>query len=348
MIEYTVSIGTRIIGRGLPVYIIAEIGTTALGDYNGAIALIQAAAKAGCDAVKFQLIDPDQISDKSVTYPVMVDGVIEHVNMYEMFQRLRFSEREWKGIAERCNSFGLEFFATVDFIDGVDLLDRIGVNVHKIGAWDCNYRQLIEKIGRTGKPMFVDLGPTTESEVSDLVGWYTAAGGSAVLFMHDFHTQLDMQMNMRAIQLLNQIYPWPAGFSSPAQDEALDIAAVALGACYIEKRLTLDRTQASFHAHESLEPEELIAWVNTIRHVERALGRAEILPSDVDLEGKLKYYRSICTLAPLKSGERFTEQNLGAKRPGTGIPTARFGEFLGRVASRDLPADTLLKEGDYK
>lgn len=347
MNEQTIQIGGRTIGRGLPVFLIAEIGTTTLGDFNGAIALIEAAAKAGCDAVKFQMIDPDQISDKSVTYPMMVKGTIEQVNMYEMFQRLKFSESEWKGVAEKCNSLGLEFFATVDFIEGVDLLDRIGVNVHKIGAWDSNYRQLIEKIGRTGKPVFVDLGPTTASEVSDLVRWYCDAGGSAVLFMHDFHTQLDTQMNMRTIQLLNQMYPWPAGFSSPAQDEALDVAAVALGACYIEKRLTLDRSQSSFHAHESLEPDELKAWVNTIRHVERSMGRAEILPSDVDLQGKLKYYRSICTLAPVKKGERFTEQNLGAKRPGTGIPTVRFGEFIGRIASRDLSADTLLVEGDF-
>ena len=347
MNQQTIQIGSRTIGRGFPIYLIAEVGTTCLGEYNNAITLIEAAAKAGCDAVKFQIIDPYQISDKSVTYPMMVNGMIEHVNMFEMFQRLKFAEADWKGISEKCNSMGLEFFATVDFIEGVDLLDRIGVNVHKIGAWDSNYRQLIEKIGRTGKPMFVDLGPTTASEVSDLVRWYCDSGGSSVLFMHDFHTQLDTQMNMRTIQLLNQMYPWPAGFSSPAQDEALDVAAVALGACYIEKRLTLDRSQSSFHAHESLEPDELKAWVNTIRHVERSLGRAEILPSDVDLQGKLKYYRSICTLAPVKKGERFTEQNLGAKRPGTGIPTDRFGEFIGRMANRDLSADTLLEEGDF-
>ena len=347
MNEKTIKIGNRMIGRGQPVYLIAEVGTTCLGDYGSALALIEAAAKAGCDAVKFQLIDPDQISDKSVTYPMMVNGKIEHVNMFEMFQRLKFSESEWKGISEKCNALGLEFFATVDFIKGVDLLDSIGVNVHKIGAWDSNYRQLIEKIGQSGKPMFVDLGPTTEAEVSDLVRWYTDAGGIAVLFMHDFHTQLDTQMNMRTIELLNKTYPWPAGFSSPAHDEALDIAAVALGACYIEKRLTLDRSHPSFHGHESLEPAELRTWVETIRHVERSLGRAEILPSDIDLQGKLKYYRSICTLVPVKKGERFTENNLGAKRPGTGIPTKRFGEFIGRIASRDLSADTLLEEGDF-
>ena len=346
MNEQTIQIGGRTIGRGLPVYLIAEVGTTCLGDFNGAIALAEAAAKAGCDAVKFQVIDPDQISDKSVTYPMMLQGKLEYVNMYEMLQRLKFSEPEWRGIAERCQSLGVEFFATADFIEGVEMLDRVGVNVHKIGAWDSNYRQLIERIGRTGKPMFADLGPTTTSEVTDMVRWYTETGGPAVLFMHDFHTQVDTQMNMRTIQLLNQMYPWPAGFSSPAQDEALDIASVALGACYVEKRLTLDRSQASFHAHESLEPDELKAWVETMRHVERSLGRAEILPSDVDLQGKLKYYRSICTLVPVKKGERFTEQNLGAKRPGTGIPTERFEEFLGRMASRDMSADTLLEEGD--
>lgn len=336
----------RLIGGDENCLLVAEVGTTCLGDYAKALELVEAAFLAGMDAVKFQLIDPEQISDKSVTYSMNVDGVVQQVNMYDMFKRLSFNEEEWAGIARACKQKGMLFFATVDYLEGVDLLEKVGVSAHKIGAWDGTYRPLIEHIGRTKKPMFVDLGPTTKTEVQDMVGWYLNAGGTAVLFMHDFHTQNDVQMNLRTISHLNDCYPWPAGFSSPALDHDLDIAALALGAAYLEKRLILSRSEPAFHAHESCEPTELKAWVERMRHVERALGKPEIIPSDIDLQGKRNYYRSICTLRPIAQGEVFTSENIGGKRPGTGIPTTRLDDFFGHKATSDLPADKLLEEQD--
>ena len=116
---------------------------------------------------------------------------------------------------------------------------------------------------------------------------------------------------------------------------------------HLEKRLILSRSDFAFHAHESLEPDELKSWVDRIRHVERALGRAVIEPSDNDRAGSLKYYRSICTLTPVRAGETLSEANVGAKRPGTGLPTAMLGEVWGRRAIRDLAVDTLLAREDF-
>lgn len=342
-----IKIGSGAIGPGQPCYLVVEVGTTCMGDLNKALQLVAAVKKAGADAVKFQVIDPTQISGDDVTYPVNTNGVVTQVSMKDMFQKLVFDESSWKKIADEARALGVDFFATVDYLDGVDMLDRIGVEAHKIGAWDATYKQLIEKIGKTGKPMFADLGPTTEQQARDIVVWYMAAGGSAVLFMHDFHTQDDTQMNMRAIEKLNEMFPWPAGFSSPAHDDDLDVAALALGAAYLEKRLILSRSDFAFHAHESLEPHELKAWVQRIRHVERALGRAVIEPSDKDHAGSFEYYRSVCSLRDIRAGEVFSEANLGAKRPGTGIPTCRMDELLGRKAVRDIPMNTLLAEGDF-
>jgi N,N'-diacetyllegionaminate synthase len=347
MSSKSVKFGHRTIGLGRPCYLIVEVGTTCMGDINKALQLVAAVKEAGADAVKFQVIDPDQISDDSVTYPVTVNGKTTRVSMKDMFQKLVFDEPIWKRIADEARALGVDFFATVDYLDGVDMLERVGVDVHKIGAWDSTYKQLIEKIGKTGKPMFADLGPTTEQQARDIVDWYMAAGGSAALFMHDFHTQDDVQMNMRAIEKLNEMFPWPAGFSSPAHDDDLDVAALALGAAYLEKRLILSRSDFAFHAHESLEPDELKAWVERIRHVERALGRAIIEPSDKDRAGSLEYYRSVCSLRDIRAGELFSEANIGAKRPGTGIPTGRMDEILGRKAVRDIPKNTLLIEGDF-
>lgn len=347
MIKSIVTFGNRKISSAESCYLIAEVGTTCMGDKNKALELLRAAKAAGVDAVKFQVIDPNQLSDLNATYSVNIEGNISQVSMSEMFGKLVFDESTWREISNEARLLGLDFFATVDSIEGVEMLERIGVDVHKIGAWDSTYKQLIEAIGKTGKPMFVDLGPTSQNEAYDIVDWYKKSGGNAVLFMHDFHTNDDTQMNLRAICRLNEIFPWPAGFSSPAQDNDLDFAALALGAAYIEKRLILDRTDFAFHAHESLEPAELKIWVQRIRHVERALGQAVIEPSTADLDGSKKYYRSLCAMSNIHAGDIFTVKNLGAKRPGTGMPTNMFEAVLGKRALRDLPANSLITPADF-
>ncbi|MCP5370553.1 MAG: N-acetylneuraminate synthase family protein [Hyphomicrobiales bacterium] len=339
-----ITIAGRSIGPGHPCFLAVEVGTTCLGEMDRALRLVHAAAAAGVDAVKFQVIDPTQISDPTVTYTFRSGGQSYTVNMKEMFERLCFSRDQWRDIADACADAGVLFYATVDYLDGVDMMESIGVPCHKIGAWDTTFKPLIERIGATGKPLFVDLGPTTQEEADDLVGWHQGAGGGPVLFLHDFHTGDDGEMNLRAVQHLNARYPWPAGFSAPGRDDDLDFAALALGAAHLEKRLILSRRDPAFHADESLEPDELAAWVQRIRHVERALGRAEIVPSRVDREQSRDYYRSICTLRPVAAGEAFGPDNLGGKRPGTGLPTARLNEFWGRRAATDLAADTLIGE----
>ena len=195
------------------------------------------------DAVKFQLIDPTQLSDRSVKYTYRAGGQTYSDSMFEMFSQISFSEDEWRKIAAACRASGVHFFASGHFIDGVDLLEKVGVSAHKAGAWDCSFRPLIEKMGATGKPLFIDLGPTTEEEFRDLSRWYLEAGGSAVLPLHDFHTHVDTEMNLRAIPYLAETYGWPAGYSAPGRDDDLDFAALALGAAYIEKRVILSRSE---------------------------------------------------------------------------------------------------------
>jgi sialic acid synthase SpsE len=339
-----VNLGNRVIGRDHPCFLIAEVGTTCLGDIDRALALVERAARAGVDAVKFQIIDPDQLSDDSVTYPIRRQGRTEWVSMREMFEQLSFSDDEWGRLAQAARAHDIEFFCTADHVRNVELLDRLGVPAHKVGAWDCTHRALIERMARSGKPIFVDLGPTTPAELAQIVSWHDAAGGGGLLFMHDFHTSDDSEMNLRAIRYLNDTLPWPAGFSSPARDDDLDMAALALGARHIEKRLILTRDDKAYHADESLEPDEFAKWVGRVRHVERALGVAAVRPTRVDREQSLLYYRSACTLRAIAEGETFTPENLGAKRPGTGIPVSRLPELWGRRASRSLPVNCLISE----
>jgi sialic acid synthase SpsE len=342
----SIRLADREIGPNHPCYLIAEVGTTCLGDLKMALDLVEVGAAAGVDAVKFQIIDPSQLSDRTVTYEVRNGAEVEHVNMHEMFSRLYFSAAQWREIANACQQCGVQFFATTDYIAGVDLLESLEVPAHKLGAWDCTFRPLIERMGATGKPMFVDLGPATQEEIDDIMRWYRGVGGSAVVLLHDYHTGLPEEINMAAIQHLAATQHWPVGYSSPGRDSDLDFLSLGMGVAVIEKRLIMSRSFQAFHAHESLEPDELKDWVKRIRTAERAIGSAEIRPSAADRDGSLKHYRSICTLRALRAGEQFSPDNLHGKRPGTGIPTSRLEEFWGRKAARDVDADILITEAD--
>jgi sialic acid synthase SpsE len=343
----SVDIGQKQIGPGEACYLIAEVGTTCMGDLEKAIRLVEAASKAGMDAVKFQVIDPYQDTQADAEYKVIWGGVEQTVNMRQMFERLVFPAQDWVTIADAAAKLGIEFLATCDYCAGIDLLENIGIAAHKIGAWDTTYKPLIEHIGRTGKPMIVDLGPTTQAEFDDLCRWYSDVGGCCVLPLHDYHTELAEQMNMNAILHLFKTTTGPVGYSSPNRDHDLDFVALALGANVLEKRLILDRTENAFHAHESLEPDELRDWVLRIRRAESAMGVAAIRPSEKDLEGARKYYRSIATVRSIAKGDLLTSDNIDGKRPGTGLPTSRLNDVVGQRANRDLPADTVLSEADF-
>lgn len=341
-----IDLGRRKIGPGHPCYLIAEVGTTCLGDLGLALQLVEASAAAGMDAVKFQVIDADQNSNPSAAYPVKWDGEERLVNMQEMFSRLTFSRDEWRKIKDACAARDVDFFATVDYVEGVDMLEEVGVSSHKLGAWDTTFKPLIDRIGETGKPMFVDLGPTSRREIEDLKAWYGKAGGTEIIFLHDYHTGDDREMNMAAIAHLAKTEHWPVGYSSPGHDHDLDFLALGLGAKVIEKRLTMDRSFKAFHSHESLEPSELATWVGRIRHAERAIGAEEVRPSANDRRESAQNYRSVCTMRQIRAGEVFTPVNLHGKRPGTGLPTVMLDEIWGKCAARDLSANTLIVEDD--
>jgi N,N'-diacetyllegionaminate synthase len=343
----TIQIGDRLIGPGQPCFLVVEVGTTCLGDLDNALKLVEAGAAAGVDAMKFQVIDPEQLSDTKVEYQFSANGETHRANMKEMFSQLQFSREQWAEIRDACHAKGMVFFATVDYLEGVDLLEELAVPVHKMGAWDFTYMPLVKKIAETSKPLFVDLGPATEQEVDELVAHFLKFGGKTVLFMHDFHTQDAAQMNMRAVDYLNGKFSWPAGFSSPGRNDDLDFLALGLDAYYLEKRLILSRSLKAFHADESLEPAELKDWVARIRRAEKAMGRNAIVPSDADLRMSGDFYRSIVAATPIARGEVFTVANLACKRPGSGIATSHLEDIIGRRATRDLNADELLQPGDF-
>jgi sialic acid synthase SpsE len=134
MANKSFTLGDRKIGADAPCYLIVEVGTTCMGDIDKALALVEKAKEAGVDAIKFQVIDPQQVSDPNATYLIVHNGQEQRVNMKEMFDKLVFTEEQWKRIIDACAKVGLDFFATVDYLEGVDMLDRLGAKFHKIGV----------------------------------------------------------------------------------------------------------------------------------------------------------------------------------------------------------------------
>lgn len=330
------------IGKDYRCFLTAEAGTTCNGDMSMAKELVDAALEAGVDAIKFQTVDPEQISDKSTVYRYQtVDGWVEE-NMYDMLKGLTFAPEEWQELADYVRSKGLIFFSTVDYLSGVDLIESCHVPLHKMSSWDVQYEPLIIKIAKTDKPVMLDLGPAKLSDIARFIDLCKLHGSGEVILLHDFHTAKPSEMNMRNIPYLQSVFDLPVGFSAPGREDDLDIIAVSLGADVIEKRITLSLKMPGHHHYLSLEPKELKRWVERIRLAEAALGTREIRPSKSDLEDAKKYFRSICATRPIKEGEVYSTDNLDGKRPGTGIPTRYLDIFLGNKAPHPLEADSLL------
>lgn len=343
---HSISLNNRTVGEGAPCYLIAEVGTTCMGEVERAKQLVNAAADAKMDAVKFQVIDPYQDVQSDAQYRVVWDGEVRMVNMREMFERLHMEPQAWREVIDHCNACGITFLATCDYIDGIKMLESLDICAHKIGAWDTTYKDLIEAIGATGKPMIVDLGPTTQAELDELNDWYMGAGGSVLIPLHDYHTSVASQMNMHAVTHLLETLPGPVGYSSPNTESSLDYVALALGVHVIEKRLIASRSDQVLHAHESMEPAELTEWAKSIRAAESAMGRKAIIPTDTDLEGAQKYYRSAVAARDIAKGETLTEADIAYKRPGTGMAPKDAPALIGKAAANDIAQDTLLSLQD--
>lgn len=346
MREKTVTTGDRKIGEGHPCFLVAEAGTTCNGEISIAKELIDVSAATGFDAVKFQTIWPEQISDKSVAYRYeTLDGWQEE-NMFEMFKLLTFQPKEWKELAEYAQSKDIIFFSTVDYLEGVEILEDCKVPIYKLGSWDVTYEPLIIRVAEKEKPVMLDLGPAYLSDVVRFIELCREHGTGEIILMHDFHTEIPGEMNMRNICYLKEVFGTPVGFSSPNRNIDLDIIAIAKGANVIEKRITISRKLKGHHHVLCLEPNEIQSWNERIRFAEAALGSLEIQPSKTDLLDSKKYFRSICATSSIQKGETYSVDNLDGKRPGIGISTRFLDVFLGRKAKKDLEKDTLLNWND--
>jgi len=339
----TVTIGGRDIGDGAPLFLAVETGTTANGSLETALRLVDAAKAAGADAIKFMLIDPDAfMSDRTVTYEYEWAGGRRVENMYEMFQKLRFRPDEWQEIAGRCRERGIIFYATVDYLEGVELAERLDVPAYKLSSWDAGNLPLVREMARTGKPLQIDAGPITLAEIDRLLEFIDREGSDQAIIVHCTHATEDDQVNMRSVPYLKRTFHVPVGYSADSRDHVPDLIGLALGANLIEKRLTIDRTQQLHHHVKALEPAELREYVATIRRAERMLGAFAVRPSAEDRRQRELYFVSLVAAADIPAGTTLTPELLACKRPGTGIAPDLLPIVTGRATRRPLKENELL------
>ena len=342
-----VKIGNKLIGPGQPVFVIAEAGVNHNGDLKMARALIEVAVEAGADAVKFQtfqanrLVTPDA---PKAEYQLQTTG--EGESQLEMLRRLELSAAAHRELESYCHDRGITFLSTPFDEQAVDLLDQLGVPALKISSGDLTNSPLLEYVASKGKPVILSTGMSELSELIEAVSVLSTAGCDNPVLLHcvSNYPAAPAEVNLRAMQTMRSAFDVPVGFSDHTQGIDVALAAVALGACVIEKHFTLDRTLPGPDHRASLEPGELRELVRSIRRVESSLGSGRKMPAASEIETAKIARRSLVAAHDIPAGAILERHMVTMRRPGTGMSPAMIETVLGRRVLRDIPAGTLFDE----
>jgi N,N'-diacetyllegionaminate synthase len=328
--------------------IIAEAGVNHNGELSLAKRLIEVAAEAGADMVKFQSFSADRLATvqaEKAAYQTANCGHAE--SQHAMLRRLELTPAMHRELLAYCRTRGIDFFSTAFDIESLELLAGLGLERFKIPSGELTNLPYLRHIGRFGKPLIVSTGMATMEEIAAALAVLEEAGTAREL-MTVLHctTQYPTEMadvNLRAMLSIRDTFGVKVGYSDHTLGIEVAIAAVALGASVIEKHFTLDRQMAGPDHKASLEPAELTAMVAAIRNVECALGDGVKRPSASELPNRSAARKSLVAACVIRKGEPFTAANVAVKRPGTGLSPMQFDAVLGRMAPRSFIADELIE-----
>ena len=329
-----VKIGRSLIGDGRRSFIIAEAGVNHNGSLRLARKLVDAAKKAGADAVKFQTFKIERL-------------VIHGAPQFNMLRKLELSDRDFVSLFRHCQKKRILFLSSPFDAESADLLEGLGVPAFKIGSGEITNFPLLKHVARKGKPVILSTGMSNLKEVSDAVKVIQKAGCRNFALLHcvSNYPADSKDVNLNAMETLRRKFRAPVGFSDHTLGKTVSLAAVALGACIIEKHLTLDQKMRGPDHAASLEPEEFTALVRGIRTVEFALGEGRKIPARSERRTALVARRSLVAAENIKAGQVITRSCVDIKRPGTGLKPGLLNRILGRTARKDVTAGTLLSFG---
>lgn len=338
-------VGRCQIGDGYRCYIIAEISANHNQDFDQAVQLIKAAKESGADAVKLQTYTPDTITINcdNEYFRIGTGTLWEGKNLYQLYSSA-YMPWEWQPkLKVIANDLGLDLFSTPFDFTAVDFLEEMGVPAYKIASFELVDLPLIRRVAHTGKPIIMSTGMSTLAEIDEAVRTAREAGAMqiALLKCNSAYPAPFEEMHLRTIPHLAAAFNLPVGLSDHTLEIAVPVAAVALGACIIEKHLTLSRQTLGPDSAFSLEPEEFRAMVNAVRVTEKALGSINYAVTDKESTSRL-FRRSLFVVQRMAPGEVFTEENVRSIRPGHGLHTRHLSDVLGKRATQSIAPGTPL------
>tara|TARA_R110000851_G_scaffold135045_1_gene270429 strand:- start:17271 stop:18275 length:1005 start_codon:yes stop_codon:yes gene_type:complete len=329
--------------------IIAEAGVNHNGDMALAKKLIAAAAEAGADLVKVQTFIAANIISRSAPKAEYQKGATDpEESQQDMVRKLELTRENHLELIAECKNQGIGFFSTAFDNDSVDLLQELGcTKIVKVPSGELTNLPYLRYLTRHGKHVLLSTGMANLGEIEAAIDVVEQGGTPRdnITVLHcttEYPTPMD-DVNLRAMVNIGKAFGVSVGYSDHTPGIEVPIAAVALGATVIEKHFTLDRTLPGPDHRASLEPDELKAMVQGIRNIERALGDGIKRPSLSELKNKPIARKSLVAARPIKAGEAFSEDNLMAKRPGTGISPMQWDAVIGRTAPRDFSEDELIE-----
>lgn len=327
--------------------IIAEAGVNHNGDVARAKALVAAAAAAGADMVKFQsFITAKSISPLAPKADYQLVSTDAGESQFEMVRKLELTAADHHVLLTECRQHGIGFFSTAFDTDSFDLLLGLGLDRVKIPSGEITNLPFLRYIARPGLPVILSTGMCNLGDIEAAIDTLETAGlrRDQITVLHcntEYPTPMQ-DVNLRAMANLGRIFGVDVGYSDHTQGIEVAIAAVALGACVIEKHFTLDRSLPGPDHQASLEPDELKAMVSAIRNIEQALGDGIKRPTPSEFKNRAIARKSLVAARPIAAGELFSAANLTAKRPGTGMSPMRWDEVIGRPASRAFAVNDLI------
>ena len=346
----TISINDKFVGPGHPPFFIAEIGSNHNGDMDLARKLVDAAVDSGADAVKFQSWSKRSLVCKAeFTRNTKYADTFRHFgSLEEMVEKYQLTPQQHREMVAYCAEKGALFISTPFSRREADMLDELGIPFFKIASMDVNNLPLLAHVGAKGKPVLLSTGMSTLGEVECALAVLRKAGSGPVCLLHCIavYPPKYEDINLRNIPMLQRVFDVPVGFSDHSQGTAIPLAAVAMGACVIEKHFTLDHAMPGWDHWVSADPVEMRQLAAEGRSIFTALG-SEVRKINADEQAKKLAFRRCCVAAtPLPAGHVLAEEDLDYKRPGSGIHPDETRYVIGRTLKRSLEEDEVLRWED--
>lgn len=340
----SLSLAGRVVGAGQAPFVIAEIGVNHNGDVDLARQLVQVAADCGADAVKLQTFSAERLVTPTAEKAPYQDRD-DSASQAEMLARLELSEQAHVELKAHAERLGLMFLSTPFDEQSADLLERLDVAAFKVSSGDLTHLPFLRYLAAKGRPMLISTGMADMAEVAAAVAAIESTGNRRILIFHcvSAYPTPPGEANLRAIPTLAEAFPYPVGWSDHTMDDAVGWASIALGACAVEKHITLDRTMAGPDHAASADPEQFRRYVEGIRTTWSALGDGVKAPRACEAEVARVARRSLTAAGPIRRGERITEADVVALRPAGGMAPDDRALVVGRAASRDIRAGELFQ-----